>query len=45
MTLSIFTHKFKNAKNDTKVAIPLLSLSKAETRAKAKEQVLDVYPN
>lgn len=45
MMISIFTHKFKNARNDTEVAILLFSLSKAETRAKAEEQILDEYPN
>lgn len=41
--VSVFTHKLKNARNDTEVTILLFSLLKAETRAKAKEQILDEY--
>ena len=39
----IFTHKFKNAKNYTEVAILLFNLSKTEARTKAEEQILDEY--
>ena len=43
--VSIFSHKFKNAINDTEVAILLLNLLKTEIRAKANEQILDEYPS
>lgn len=41
MIISIFTHKFKDARNVTEVAILLFNLSKAEARAEAKKQILD----
>lgn len=45
MMVSIFTHKCKNTRDDGEVAILLFNLSKAKTRAEAKEQTLDKYPN
>lgn len=45
MMVSIFTYKFKDARNDTKVTILLFSPSKAEARGEAKLQILNEHPN